>query len=80
MQYKIYDAIAENISIVNNYRSQFNRLIVNSSFEELMKDCPRKHRKHGQRLPFRPGNKVIPGLNRKQRGLQWDWPLLGTSV
>ena len=35
--WRIYDVVAENISLVNNYRAQFNRVIVNSSFEELMK-------------------------------------------
>src|SRR5262249_16471215 len=33
-KWKIYDVVAENISLVNNYRSQFHRVIVNSSFEE----------------------------------------------
>jgi phospholipid transport system substrate-binding protein len=36
-KWRIYDVVAESISLVNNYRSQFNRVIVNSSFEELMK-------------------------------------------
>lgn len=36
-KWTIYDVVAENISIVNNYRSQFNRVIARSSFEELMK-------------------------------------------
>ena len=29
--------VAENISLVNNYRSQFNRVISNSSYEELVR-------------------------------------------
>jgi len=33
--WKVYDAVVENISIVNNYRSQFDRVISKSSFEEL---------------------------------------------
>ncbi len=33
----IYDVVAENISVVNNYRSQFNRVIARSSFEDLLK-------------------------------------------
>jgi phospholipid transport system substrate-binding protein len=33
--WKIYDAVFENISIVNNYRSQFDRVIAKSSFDEL---------------------------------------------
>ena len=36
-KWKIYDVVAENISIVNNYRSQFDRVIARSSFEELLK-------------------------------------------
>lgn len=36
-QWKVYDAIVENISIINNYRSQFDRVISTSSYEELVK-------------------------------------------
>jgi len=36
-RWKIYDVVAENISLINNYRSQFNRVIARSSFEELLK-------------------------------------------
>jgi phospholipid transport system substrate-binding protein len=36
-RWRIYDVVAENISLVNNYRSQFNRVIARSSFEELLK-------------------------------------------
>jgi phospholipid transport system substrate-binding protein len=36
-QWRIYDVVAENISLVNNYRSQFNRVIARSSFEELLR-------------------------------------------
>lgn len=34
--WKIYDAVIENISLVNNYRSQFNRVIAKSSYEDLV--------------------------------------------
>jgi phospholipid transport system substrate-binding protein len=34
-KWKVYDAVVENISIVNNYRSQFDRVIAKSSYEEL---------------------------------------------
>ena len=34
-KWKVYDAVVENISIVNNYRSQFDRVISKSSYEEL---------------------------------------------
>ena len=36
-EWKIYDVVAENVSLVNNYRSQFNRVIANSSYEELLR-------------------------------------------
>ena len=36
-KWKVYDAVVENISIVNNYRSQFDRVISKSSFEELIR-------------------------------------------
>jgi len=35
-QWKVYDVIIENISIVNNYRSQFRRFLGRSSFAELL--------------------------------------------
>ena len=35
-RWRIYDVVAENISLVNNYRAQFNRVIARSSFEELL--------------------------------------------
>jgi phospholipid transport system substrate-binding protein len=34
-QWKVYDAVVENISIVNNYRAQFDRVLSRSSFDEL---------------------------------------------
>lgn len=36
-EWKIYDVVIENISLVNNYRSQFNRVIAQSSFDELFR-------------------------------------------
>jgi phospholipid transport system substrate-binding protein len=36
-EWKVYDVIVENISMVNNYRSQFSRVISNSSYEELIR-------------------------------------------
>jgi phospholipid transport system substrate-binding protein len=34
-KWRVYDAVVENISIVNNYRSQFDRVLSKSSYEEL---------------------------------------------
>ena len=36
-QWKVYDLVIENISLVNNYRSQFDRVIARSSFEDLVR-------------------------------------------
>jgi phospholipid transport system substrate-binding protein len=36
-QWKVYDVVIENVSLVNNYRAQFNRVLVNGSYEELMR-------------------------------------------
>ena len=41
-EWKIYDVVAENISMVNNYRSQFNRVLSKSSFEELVRRINKK--------------------------------------
>jgi len=43
-QWKVYDVVVENISIVNNYRSQFDRIISSSSYEELVKRLQEKAR------------------------------------
>ncbi|HWH77162.1 MAG TPA: ABC transporter substrate-binding protein [Candidatus Binatus sp.] len=36
-EWKVYDVVAENISLVNNYRSQFTRVISKFSYEELVR-------------------------------------------
>ncbi len=41
-KWKVYDVVVEGISIVNNYRSQFHRVITNSSYEELIKRIKEK--------------------------------------
>jgi len=41
-EWKIYDVVIENISLVNNYRSQFNRILATASFEELLKKLREK--------------------------------------
>lgn len=40
--WKIYDVVIENISIVNNYRSQFSRVIARSSFDDLLRQMKEK--------------------------------------
>ena len=36
-EWKVYDVIAEEISLVNNFRSQFSRVISSSSYDELVR-------------------------------------------
>lgn len=40
--WRIYDVIVENVSLVNNYRSQFSRIIRKSSYQELVKKMRQK--------------------------------------
>jgi len=35
-EWKVYDVVVENISLVNNYRSQFSRILGRSSYEQLI--------------------------------------------
>ncbi len=41
-KWKIYDVVVEDISLVNNYRSQFNRIITKTSYDELVSRMKQK--------------------------------------
>jgi phospholipid transport system substrate-binding protein len=41
-EWKVTDVVIENISLVNNYRSQFNRVLSRSSFEDLVQAMKQK--------------------------------------
>ncbi len=41
-EWKIYDVAVEDISLVNNYRSQLNRIITESSYDELVRKIKEK--------------------------------------
>ncbi len=41
-EWKVTDVVIENISMVNNYRSQFNRVLSRSSFEDLVQAMKQK--------------------------------------
>lgn len=41
-EWKIYDLVIEDISVVGNYRSQFDRIIARSSFAELVRTMKEK--------------------------------------
>lgn len=40
--WKVFDVIIENISLVNNYRSQFNRVLAKSSYQDLVQAMNQK--------------------------------------
>jgi phospholipid transport system substrate-binding protein len=41
-RWEVYDVVIEGVSLVSNYRSQFNKIITQSSFEELVKKMEQK--------------------------------------
>ena len=41
-KWRIYDVIIEGVSLVNNYRSQFNSILLKSSYEELVQRIKEK--------------------------------------
>lgn len=41
-EWKIYDVIVEDISIVSNYRSQFSRILAKGTFEDLVRQLREK--------------------------------------
>jgi phospholipid transport system substrate-binding protein len=43
--WRVYDVSVEGISLINNYRSQFDRFLNRSSFDELLKDLREKKEK-----------------------------------
>jgi phospholipid transport system substrate-binding protein len=40
--WKVYDIVVENVSVVNNYRAQFNRVLSSASLDELIKRIKEK--------------------------------------
>ncbi|GJQ22403.1 organic solvent tolerance ABC transporter substrate-binding protein [Candidatus Brocadia sapporoensis] len=44
-KWKIYDVVIEGVSLVNNYRSQFNNILMKSSYEELVQKIKGKNDK-----------------------------------
>jgi phospholipid transport system substrate-binding protein len=54
--WKIYDVLVEGISLVNNYRSQFDRIISSSSYSDLVQKM--KTRQGGDELTGAPKRNV----------------------
>jgi phospholipid transport system substrate-binding protein len=55
-RWKIYDVLVEGISLVNNYRSQFNQIISSSSYEALV-----------QKMKSRDGSELSEGPGAKKQ-------------
>ena len=51
----IYDVLIENASLINNYRSQFDRIVRSSSYEELVKRLKDKRDEFINQSPPRAG-------------------------
>ena len=45
-EWKVYDMVIDQVSLVSNYRSQFNRILQNASLEELLKKLREKGSGH----------------------------------
>lgn len=41
-EWKVYDVVIENVSLVNNYRSQFHHILATASFDDLIKRLQEK--------------------------------------
>ena len=41
-EWKVYDVVVENVSLVNNYRSQFKRILAKASLDELLRKLREK--------------------------------------
>ena len=54
-QWKVYDVIVENVSLVNNYRDQFNRILTRYSYEELIRRMKTKHFEEAGRVAKKTG-------------------------
>jgi phospholipid transport system substrate-binding protein len=57
--WKIYDMVVENVSVVNNYRSQFNRVLNRGSFGELLKRLRQARVNQTQAKKPRPDTTIV---------------------
>ena len=55
-RWRAYDVVIEGVSLIANYRTQFNKLIAQSGYDELMKRMKTKQ----DELGFEPGTPGTP--------------------
>ncbi len=72
--WKVYDVVVEDISLVNNYRAQFNRLLASSSYQELVRrmkeKTPASFRIRSQRSNHDRCEKKNVAISRENGGRQ----------
>jgi phospholipid transport system substrate-binding protein len=54
-KWKVYDVLVENVSLVNNYRDQFNRILTRYSYEELIRRMKAKQFEDAGRVAKKTG-------------------------
>jgi phospholipid transport system substrate-binding protein len=57
--WRIYDVVVENVSVVNNYRSQFNRVINSASFQDLLEKMRETRVNQLQAKRSRPDSTIV---------------------
>jgi len=53
-QWSVYDVVIEGVSLINNYRTQFNRIIRKDSYEDLIKRMKHKQEEEFEREELNP--------------------------
>ncbi|HEX5020521.1 MAG TPA: ABC transporter substrate-binding protein [Candidatus Binatia bacterium] len=54
-RWRVYDVLVENVSLVNNYRDQFNRILTRYSYEELIRRMKSKQFEDAGRVAKKTG-------------------------
>jgi phospholipid transport system substrate-binding protein len=59
-RWEVFDLVIEHVSLVANYRTQFNRVIAQSSYEELIRRMEQKQLEVNEEQRTRPGGARTP--------------------
>jgi phospholipid transport system substrate-binding protein len=59
-RWEVFDVVIENVSLVANYRTQFNRVIAQASFDELVRRMEQKQLEAAEELRTRPAGARTP--------------------
>ena len=58
----VYDVIIEGVSLIANYRTQFNKIIQTSSYEELVRDADEAQAGRAEHVEARQGGEAVRRL------------------